>query len=298
MASETETTGRVEGTPVDRDAFGRATRDPWLVIQSRSGWSMLDAAEMWRYRDLFAALAVRDVKLRYKQTALGVSWVLLQPVLAAGIFAFVFGKVAGMPSDGVPYFVFSYVGLLAWNAFNSTVTKASASVVGNTQLVTKIYFPRLLLPLSTIPATALDLAVGTVLMFGLMAVYGIHATWALLLLPVWLVLLLTLAVGIGTYTAALTVSYRDLQYVIPVLLQMLLYASPVAYGASAVPVELRPIFFLNPIAGLLEAFRWSVLGRGDLGWGHILYAGVFAIAVCLAAAVAFVRMERKFSDII
>jgi len=188
-----------------------AVPKPFLKIRSSSRWAMVDLREMWQFRDLLLALAERDVKLRYKQTALGVVWVILQPLLGAGIFSFVFGRVAKLDSGGIPYFVFSYAGLLGWNAFNSTLSKGSACVVGNAQLVSKIYFPRLLLPLSTVASTLVDFAVAMVLMVVLLFLYGIAPGPAILLLPVWLALLVLLGTGIALYTSALMVSYRDLQ---------------------------------------------------------------------------------------
>jgi len=219
-------------------------------------------------------------------------------LLAAAIFTFVFGKVAKLPSDGLPYFIFAYAGMLGWNAFNSTLTKASACIVGNSQLVSKVYFPRLILPLSTVLATRLDFPVGLALMVLLSIVYRVVPGPGILLLPVWLALLIMLAVGIGTYSAALMVPYRDLQYVIPVLLQFLLYASPVAYSVGAVPERLRMVFLLNPLSGLLEAFRWSLLGRGQLDWLTIAYSAAATIAIFAFAAFAFRKMERTFADVI
>jgi len=277
---------------------GTDSEAPWVVIEPRSGWSALNLISVWRYRDLLLTLANRDVKLRYKQTALGVVWVILQPLLAAGIFTFVFGTVARMPSDGLPYFVFSYAGLLAWHSFNSTLTRASASVVGNAQLVAKVFFPRLILPLSTVLATLIDFVVALVLMIILMVVYGITPGWGVLLMPLWLLLLIALAVGIGVYTSALTVKYRDLQYVLPVLLQMLLYGSPVAYSVAAVPERYRPLYFLNPLSGLLEAFRWSLLGRGQLDWGYVVYSATCVVVCVVGGAFAFKKMERAFADVI
>jgi lipopolysaccharide transport system permease protein len=258
----------------------------------------VSVAELWLYRDLLVTLAGRDIKLRYRQTALGVVWVILQPLLAAAIFAFVFGRVAKMPSQGLPYMVFAYAGLLGWNAFNSTLTKAGSCIVQNSQLISKVYFPRLLLPLSTVGGTLLDFAVAACVMAVMMIAYRIVPGWPMLLLPVWLMLLVLGAVGLGLYTAALMVSYRDLQYAIPPLLQFLLYASPVAYSAAQVPARLQTYFYLNPLTGLLEAFRWSLLNRGDMRWGFIAYAAAMAVAMFIFGAVSFTKMEQKFADVI
>ncbi len=274
------------------------TEAPHLVIRPSSGWAALDLKQIWLYRDLLMTLASRDVKLRYRQTALGIIWVILQPLMAAGIFSFVFGKVAKLPSEGVPYIVFSYAGLLAWNAFNSTLTRASSVLVANSGLISKVYFPRLVLPLSTVPSTLIDFGVALGMMAVLMVIYGIVPGIGILLVPLWLALILMIAVGFGLYTSALMVSYRDVQYVLPVVTQMLLYASPIAYAVSAVPENLRAYYFLNPLSGLLEAFRWSMIGRGELNWGYVAYSAIFAILVFIGGAFSFKKMERRFADVI
>jgi lipopolysaccharide transport system permease protein len=274
------------------------TPKPFLKIRPSSGWAGVDLREMWQFRDLLRALAERDVKLRYKQTALGVTWVVLQPLLGALIFTFVFGRVAKFDSDGVPYFIFSYAGLLGWNVFNSTLTKGSTCVVQNAQLVSKIYFPRLLLPLSTVASTLVDFTVGMVFMIFLMVVHHIEPGVGILLLPVWLVLMVLLGNGIALVISSLMVSYRDLQFVIPILLQFLLYASPVAYSVKMVPYHLRTLFMLNPIAGLLEAFRWSLLGTGHLNAGQLAYSAIMPFVVFLFGASFFSQMEQRFADVI
>ena len=272
--------------------------EPLVRIRPDARWSALDLRELWGFRDLLLAMAVRDVKLRYRQTALGVTWVLLQPLLAAGIFALVFGRVAKLPSGGLPYFLVAYAGLLAWNAFQSTLTKASGSLVGNAQLVSKVYFPRLVLPLSTVLSTVLDFAVGLVLLAVLMAVYRIAPGPAVLLLPVWFAMVVLLAVGLGLVAAALTVSYRDVQYILPVLVPFLLYASPVGYSLSAVPENLRPVFLLNPLTGLLEGFRWSVFGRTPPPWGYVAYSAAATALLFMLGCFVFKNMERRFADVI
>ena len=274
------------------------TPAPYLKIRPDKGWAGLELRELWRFRDLLLVLAGRDVKLRYRQTALGVAWVLFQPLLAAGIFSFVFGAVAKLPSGGLPYFVFSYAGLLAWNAFSGTLTKASGAMVGNAPLVSKVYFPRLVLPLSSVPSSLIDFAVGLALMVVLMAIYRITPGVGLLLLPVWLLLLLMFAVGLGLMAGALMVSYRDVQYILPVLIPFFLYASPVGYALSAVPPRLRTAFMLNPLSGLLEGFRWSLLGRGEMHWTWAAYSVAAAAITLLAGIAVFKRMERRFADVI
>jgi lipopolysaccharide transport system permease protein len=277
------------------DEFGD---QPPLILRAASGWQVVNLRDVWQYRDLLVALAVRDVKLRYRQTALGTLWVILQPLIAATIFAFVFGRVAKLPSDGVPYFAFAYAGLIAWNAFSSTLTKASGCMVQNAQLVSKIYFPRLVLPLSTVFSTLIDLGVSLVVMVVLMIGYRIVPHVGILLLPVWFTLVVALSIGISLFFAALMVSYRDVQYVLPVLTQFVMYASPVAYAVSAVPIRLRWVYTLNPLSGLLEAFRWSLLGRGSLEAGPLVTSTVCTLLACIGGAFYFRKMERMFADVI
>ncbi len=275
------------------------SRRPHLTIRPRSGWAALDLQEIWAFRDLLFTLAARDLKVRYKQTALGVAWVIFQPLMAAGIFTFVFGAVAELEAPGgVPYFLFSFAGLLAWNAFSGTLNRAGGALVGNEHLVSKVYFPRLILPVSTIFAALIDFAVALGMLAVLLVLFW-HLSGATLgLMPLCLLLMLMLALGIGCAATALGVSYRDVGYIVPVALQFLLYASPVAYPLQEVPERYRAIYLLNPLAPLLEAFRWSVLGVGEVLWGHLLYSGIFAATALVAGAFVFKRMERKFADVI
>ena len=279
------------------------TPKPHLTIQPTAGWQAINLRELWQFRDLLTTLAQRDVKLRYRQTALGVVWVILQPLIAAGIFSFVFGKMANLPAPkGVPYFVFSYAGLLAWNVFSNTLNKTSGCLLANSNLVSKVYFPRLALPLSTMFSTLIDFSVALAMMAVLMVINHVVPSFAILLLPVWLLLLLLLAMGIGMYTSALMVSYRDVSYILPVVTQFLLYGSPVAYMLSyaltKIPHDLRFIYLLNPLTGLLEAFRWSLIGHQSLLVGPVVYGAVVSILVFVGGAFSFKKMERKFADVI
>lgn len=284
--------------------------EPHLIIRPSRGWQALDLRQVWQFRDLLATLAQRDVKLRYRQTALGAVWVILQPLIAAGIFSFVFGAVAGLPSGGVPYIVFSYAGLLCWNLFSSTLSKSSNVLVANTQLVSKVYFPRLVLPLSTVYSSLIDFGVAAAMMAVLMLIYGVVPGWGLLLLPLWMLLTLVLSVGCGLFLSALMVSYRDVQYIVPVAMNFLLYASPVAYSVATALGRLsgkvspeavvwaNRAFLANPMAGLLEAFRWSLLGGAAPIWGAVIYSAFCSVALFVAGAFAFKRMEKRFADVI
>jgi lipopolysaccharide transport system permease protein len=278
--------------------------EPHLIIRPPRGWSALNLSDLWQFRDLMFELAGRDIKVRYKQTALGAIWIILQPLLAAGAFSFVFGKVARLGSDGIPYFLFSYAGLLAWNLFAGTLGKTSGCLIGNSQLISKIFFPRLVLPLSIIPSALLDFLVACAMMVVLMILYRTPPTWALLLLPVWIIILILLSMGIGLCTAALAVSYRDVAMVLPVFTQILQFATPVAYAMSSVPAAYMHwyLYPLNPLTGLLTAFRWSFLAhyatceRPSLG--PILYSAIAGVVVFIGGAYSFKRMERQFADVI
>jgi lipopolysaccharide transport system permease protein len=276
--------------------------EPHLIIKPPRGWSALNLKDVWQFRDLMFELAGRDIKLRYKQTLLGASWIILQPLLGAGVFSFVFGKVARLESNGIPYFLFSYTGLLAWNLFSSTLGKTSNCLLGNSHLISKIFFPRLVLPLSVLPSVLLDFCVAGSMMIVLMLIYRDAPTAALLMLPVWMIILLLISLGIGLCTAALAVSYRDVQMLMPVITQFLQWGSPVAYALSQVPERYRAAYMINPLAGTVSAFKWSFLASYPHCEtpipGAIVYALLFGVVVFLAGAYSFKRMERQFADVI
>jgi lipopolysaccharide transport system permease protein len=252
--------------------------------------------EIWNYRDLFSALGMRDLRLRYRQTLLGVVWVVLQPLIAALIFAFVFGKVAQVPTDGQPYVLFALAALAGWNFFASIITRASTSLIQNPQLVTRVYFPRLILPLSVVPAAFVDLLVTVVAFLGLAFAQGRTPATPLLALPLVLALLGILALGTGFAAAALAVRYRDVQYLLPVAIQFALYACPIAYSSSAVTGRWRALYFANPLAAPLELMRWSLLGTPAPSFNHLAYSVAAALALWLAGTWTFRRIEQSFAD--
>jgi lipopolysaccharide transport system permease protein len=269
-----------------------------LVLRPTSGWRAVDLKELWRFRDLVWALALRDVKLRYRQTALGATWVVLQPLLAAGIFSFVFGRVAGLSSGGVPYVVFAFAGLLGWNLFQGTVAKGSISLISNSSMLSKIFFPRLALPISTVPGTILDFVVGLGAFIVVAALKHSMPGLPFVTLPIWMAMMLCIALGVALLTSALMVTYRDVGQAVPVALQMLLYITPVAYSLDNVPSNLRFVYALNPLVGVLEGFRWALVPGYDAQLGYAAYSAVFAVAILVVGAISFARMERKFADII
>ena len=272
---------------------------PVRRIRSETRRTPLDFAELWRYRDLWVTLALRDVKLRYRQTALGVAWVVLLPLIASGLFTLVFGVVAKLPSDGAPYFVFVFAGYLGWTSFQNTLQRCSIALIGNTTLITKVYFPRIILPASSILASLLDFAVGAVMLLAVLVVRGdLPSPSSLLFVPLLLLALQVLALGVGLFMAALTVRFRDVQYVLPFLIQLLLYASPVAYGVSAVPEHLRKFYLLNPVAPLLDALRSALIGRGDIHWKAVGGSTGVAVLLLYLGTLFFLQQDRQYADVI
>lgn len=269
-----------------------------IVVNPPGRLPLPSARELWEAREVLWAFGVRDLRLRYRQTALGVVWVVLQPLLSAGIFSVVFGRIADLPSDGVPYFVFSFAGMLCWTLFSGIVTRAAPSLVNNQALVSKVFFPRVLVPLSSVISVAVDVLVAGSIMAVMLAVTGIWPGWPLLLLPVWVLLVSLLAAGLGLAASALMVSYRDIQYVVPFALQTLLYASPLAYSLSAVDPGIRWLFDLNPLTWLLEGFRWSLLGLAQPAPWQIAAAVVTCLGTFVAGLLVFSKMERGFADVI
>jgi lipopolysaccharide transport system permease protein len=270
---------------------------PLRVIEPRSGWVPIDWRELWDYRDLLAFLVWRDVKVRYKQTVLGAAWAILQPLATMAVFTVLFGRWAKMPSDGVPYPLFAFAALMPWTFFANAVSTSANSLVGNTHLVTKVYFPRLLIALSGICTGVLDLAVSLVVMLGLMAFYGVGVSWQIAALPLLTLLVLLVAFGVGSALAALCAMYRDVRYVVPFLLQLWMFASPVIYPLSFVPPERQWIFYLNPMVGAIDGFRSALLGL-PFAWAPIAWSAAIAVACVWGGLMYFRRVERRVADLI
>lgn len=289
---------RIDVAGIGTDQQPPAPR-PHLRLSPRTGWLQLDLPEIWRSRDLLLMLAGRDLKLRYKQTALGVAWVVLQPLLAAAVFAFVFGLVARLDAPGqVPYFLFAFAGLLAWQFFATIVQRATASAVADAQLLSKVYFPRLVLPIAASLSAFVDFLIGMALLAVMVPVFWRVPGVELLLVVPLILLLFVLGFAIGTFAASLAVEYRDVNHAMPVAIQMMMYASPVAYSIALVPEKYRALYLLNPLASVLEAFRFSVLGTGAVNWGGLAYSAMLALGLLVAALVLFKRMERGFADVV
>ena len=254
--------------------------------------------ELWNAREVAVRLALRDIIVRYRQTIFGITWVIAQPLVSAGIFTIVFGEIAGLSTGDVPTFLFTLAGMLAWNLFNGSLGRASSSMVGNQSLVQKVFFPRLLVPISSLASVVLDFLVALVLAVVLLFVFGINPGWAVLLLPVWVLLILMIGTGIGLAAAAYMVKYRDVGYVLPWLVQILLYASPVAYALSSVPENLRWLFDINPVTWFLETFRWSLVGTDFPPTWQVVALVVAAPLIFLAGTLVFQKNEREFADYI
>jgi lipopolysaccharide transport system permease protein len=280
---------------------GSSPEAPWgstITIERKGNLFRLDLEELWRYRELLYFLVWRDVKLRYKQTLIGAGWVLIQPLLTIMVFTVVFGYFAQIPSDGVPYPVFALVGLLPWTFFSQAVTRSGGSLVNNTNLVSKVYFPRLIIPLSAALPPAVDFQVGFTMLIGLMLWYGVTPTWGVLALPAFLLFVVLTAWTVSLFLSALYVKYRDVGHIIPFLTQVWMFASPVVYPVSLVPEQWRLLYGLNPMAGVIEGFRWALLGKSSPDF--VVMAGSAAVTLVLfwLGLVYFRNMERTFADVI
>lgn len=285
--------GRPAGSsaPHSRDAGGIT------VIEPSTGWRVLDLRELWAYRELIYVLADRDVKVRYKQTALGVAWALLQPVGSMLVFSVFFGMLARIPSDGLPYPLFVLTALLPWTFFANAVSISGNSLVSSAHLLSKVYFPRLVIPMASIGAGLVDFAIGAGLLLTLLLVYGVGWSLTLLLAPGIVVLILLTALGIGTLLAALSARYRDFRYVIPFMIQLWMFVTPVVYPASLVPEAWRWLLYLNPMTGLIDAFRAACLGT-PIGWGGLVLSFLVAASMFVIGLLVFERLERRLADVI
>jgi lipopolysaccharide transport system permease protein len=277
---------------------------PTVLIQPTRGWTSLRLGDVWEYRELLYFLVWRDVKVRYKQTALGAAWAILQPLLTMVVFTIFFGKLAGVGSDGLPYPIFSYAALVPWTFFAQGLSQSSDSLVSSANLVRKVYFPRLVIPAASVMAGVVDFAIAFVVLVGLMAYYGIWPTAAVAFLPLLLLLAFATALGVGMWLAALNVQYRDVKYVLPFFIQLWLFVTPVIYPASRVTTKLRElglptwIYGLNPMAGVIEGFRWSLLGVGSRPGPVILASAAVTAFLLVSGAFYFRRMERTFADVV
>ncbi len=271
---------------------------PLLRITPPGGWWDIPFGEVWKYRELLYFFVWRDIKIRYKQTVIGAAWAILQPLLSVIVFSLFFGKLAHIPSEGLPYPIFYYSALLPWMYFAAALQSATNTVVENQRLITKVYFPRLALPLSSVLSGLVDFGVSFLMFVAMMIYYGIRPTAAALWAPVFLLLAVMTALGVGLWLSALNAIYRDVRYVLPFLVQFWLFASPVAYPSSLVPAKWRWLYGLNPMAGVIEGFRWSLVGGGERPGYLILVSAGVVFVVLLSGVAFFQRMETTVADVV
>ncbi len=271
---------------------------PVLVIRPTSGFVPLDLHEIWNYRELLYFLTWRDIKVRYKQTVLGIAWAVIQPLLMMIVFTLFFGRLAKIPSDGMPYPLFAFAALLPWQMFSRALTDASTSLVVNERLITKVYFPRLLVPASAVLATLVDFGIAFVLLLGMMVFYGVVPNQALVTLPLFILLALITALGVGFWLSALDAQYRDVRYTLPFLTQFWLFATPVVYPSSLVPEPWRLLYGLNPMVGVVEGFRWALLGREMPPDAMLAVSVIVSLVIFVGGLYYFSRMEKNLADVV
>lgn len=270
---------------------------PITIIEPKSGWRLVDWRELFDYRDLFLFLTWRHIKVQYAQSTLGIGWAIIQPLFSMIVFTIVFGSLAGVASDGVPYAVFSFAALVPWTYFANAVTEGTNSLVSNTNMLTKVYFPRLVLPLSAVLAKLVDFTIGMLLLFVLMAWFGVVPTWGILALPILVLLMMLTAAGLGMWMTALAVQYRDVKYGLNFAVQLMMYAAPVVYPTSLIPERWQLAYALDPMVGVIEGFRSALLGTCEMPWDLLAVGGVSALAIALSGCLYFRSKERLFADV-
>jgi lipopolysaccharide transport system permease protein len=271
---------------------------PVILIKPSKGWVSLKLHELWEYRELLYFLVWRDVKVRYKQTVLGAAWAIIQPFFTMVVFSLFFGKLAKMPSDGIPYPLFSYAALVPWAFFANGLSQASNSLVGSSHLITKVYFPRLVVPISSVISGILDFALAFIVLLGMTLYYGIIPTFNVIWLPFLLFLAFVTALGVGMWFSALNVQFRDVRYILPFLTQFWMFATPIVYPSSLLPEPWRTVYGLNPMVGVVEGFRWALLGTQTAPGPIVIVSSLASIAILIGGAFYFRRMEKTFADLV
>lgn len=275
-----------------------AETKPTIIIEPRRGLLNLDLAAIWQYRVLLYFLVWRDLKVRYKQTAIGIGWAVIQPLITMLIFSVIFGYFAKLPSDGLPYPIFAYSALLPWNYFASALNRCSVSVVADAHLITKVYFPRLILPIAGTISGLIDFSISFILLLGMMTWYGIAPGWTALAIPAFLALALMTALSIGLWLAALNVRYRDVGYTIPFIVQVWMFLSPIVYPVSIIPEKYRLLYSFNPMVGVIEGFRWALLGKASPDFSVMAVSAVVVGVLFVTGLVFFKNMEQTFADVV
>jgi lipopolysaccharide transport system permease protein len=298
VVSAREEQALVSSAPSGRVGLEAAAQPPTIVVNPPAGWAPLDVRELWEHRELLYFLVWRDLKVRYKQTVLGVAWAVLQPLLTMVVFSVFFGKLAGIPSDGLPYPIFSFAALVPWTFFSYGLTQSANSLVSDEQLVRKVYFPRMVIPAATVLSGVVDFVLAFALLLGMMLYYGIALTLHILWLIPLLLLTLVTSLGIGLWLAALNVQYRDVRYTVPFLTQLWLFATPIAYPSSILREPWRTVYGLNPMAGVVVGFRWALLGTDTAPGPIIVVSALAALLLLVGGMFYFRRMEHTFADVI
>ena len=286
-------TNRLKGNTNRPDPHGDAV----TVIKPRAGWQIIDFKELKEYRDLFYFLVWRDIKVLYAQTILGLFWAILQPVIQIVIFTIIFGKVAKVPTDGIPYILFSTVAIIPWTYMSQAMTHSSESLIQGQNMLGKIYFPRLIFPATPILAKLVDFMISLLIIFGIMLYYRVVPTWNLLLVPMFVVLMVSIAAGVGMWLSAMAIRFRDVKHAMPFAVRMLMYTAPIVYSASSIPDKWRFVYSLNPIVGVIEGYRACLLGT-SMPWTYIWPGMITTALVLISGAFYFKRMERVFVDVI
>jgi lipopolysaccharide transport system permease protein len=269
---------------------------PVFIIRPSKGLVALNLRELWQYRELLYILIWRDIKVRYKQTAIGAAWAVIQPFFAMVVFSLIFGRLAKIPSEGLPYPIFAYSALLPWQFFAKALTEASTSLVVNERVITKVYFPRLLVPTAVVLAGLLDFGIAFLILLGMMVFYGITPSWFILFVPLFLLLAIITALGVSFWLSALDVEYRDVRYTLPFLTQLWFFATPVVYPSTIVPPSWRALYGLNPMVGVIEGFRWALLGSAPPDPRMLLVSSLLASLLFISGLIYFRRMERTLAD--
>ena len=279
-------------------ASSPVTAPPTFLIQPAARWTALGLRELWDYRELLYFLTWRDIKVRYKQTVLGAAWAIIQPFFMMVVFSLFFGYLAGVPSGGTPYPIFVFSALLPWQLFAHALTESGNSLVANERLITKVYFPRLIVPISAVLGGLIDFAIAFLVLLAMMVFYGVRPGWAIVTLPGFLLLAIVTALGVGLWLSALNVQYRDVRYTLNFIIQFWLFATPVAYSSSIVPARWRAVYGLNPMAGVVEGFRWALLGKAPPSAGLLLVSITVVLLILLGGLYYFRHMEDQFADVI
>lgn len=283
---------------MNEETATKAVRKPVAVLEPHRGWAPLQLGELWRHRELIGVLSGRDIRVRYKQTILGILWALIQPAVQLGLFTVIFGNLAKIPSDGMPYPIFAYAAILPWSYFSSAFARTTSSMVSASHLITKVYFPRLVVPMAATLTPLVDFGIALLILIGLMVHYSIEPSWALLGLPAFFLLAWTTAVGAGLWLGSLYVHFRDVGHTLPFISQGWMFATPIIYPASILPDWARPYLGLNPMAGVVEGFRWALFQHSAAPGPEILLSAVVALTLLVSGLFFFKRMERNFVDVI